>query len=302
MNTQLQSLLKGLALSLLLIFSSCSSSEDQQKVEKKSNPILSKLVQAMPEADLGYRHEVMILGSFHFNRARDGSDVVGKHHMDVRSPENQEEIDKIVDRIAEDFKPSIIAVEWRPENQATFDSLYQEYKGGGWELGLHEAFQIGFRVAKKMELNRIHCIDNRPPQPETVVSLDDWDEYAREMKQEDLWHEYDELNQAFNSYNDDLQNKLDVWEYLSYLNSSEFAKRSKQLWLTGLVNLGNGDRFVGADLTGHWYRRNTRLFVSARNLAQSKSERTLIIYGNAHKWILDELFEASPEFELKQLF
>ncbi|MEM8892408.1 MAG: DUF5694 domain-containing protein [Bacteroidota bacterium] len=298
MNHQLLSLSKGLYLSLLFAFFTFTH-VPEVKAQRKA---LAEIIQEMPQADLAYRYKAMVLGSFHFNRSRDGSDVVGKNHMDVRTKENQEDLGEIVNKIAEEFKPTIIAVEWRPENQEIMDSLYREYRKGNWELGLHESFQMGFRLAEKMGLDRIHCIDNRPPQPETVVSLDDWDAYAKEMGQEEIWHEYDEANQAFNTYTDDLQNELGLGEYLHYLNSEAFAKRSKQLWLTGLVNLGDGDRFVGADLTGHWYRRNTRIFVRARNLAESKSERILIIYGNAHKWILDELFEASPEFELKQVF
>ena len=302
LNIYFQSLGKGLCLLFCLLFCSCTSSKQDQVKEREAQGVESEIIKAMPQADLAYKHQALVLGSFHFNRSRDGSDVVGEHHMDVRTEENQKELEAIVDKIVEEFKPTIIAAEWMPENQDLIDSLYQEYRKGSWKLGLHESFQIGFRVAEKMNAKRIYCIDNRPPQPETVLSLDDWDAYAEDMGQADLWHEYDEVNKAFNSYNDDLQNQLGVNKYLSYLNSSAFATRSKQLWLTGLVNLGHGDLFVGADLTGHWYRRNTRIFVAARNLAQNPSERILVIYGNAHKWILDELFEASPEFEVKQLF
>jgi len=78
------------------------------------------------------------------------------------------------------------------------------------------------------------------------------------------------------------------------------SARNKKFWLTGLVNLGYDDQYVGADLTGHWYRRNTRIFVNARNLCENKKERIFIIYSNAHKWLLDELSEGSPEFTVVQ--
>ena len=61
------------------------------------------------------------------------------------------------------------------------------------------------------------------------------------------------------------------------------------------------DEYLGADLLGRWYRRNSRIYANAKNLVHRDSkENLLIIYGGAHKWILDELFHSSPDFEVVQ--
>lgn len=75
----------------------------------------------------------MVLGSFHFNRSRDGSDVVAKNHLDITTPESQTYLEQLVEKIA---------MEWRPSYQSIFDSLLTEYKNDSWELGKNEAFQI----------------------------------------------------------------------------------------------------------------------------------------------------------------
>lgn len=295
----------GIAFLLMVLLISCSNGKTSNQVAnspKSLDSIIDKSITEIPRVSTGYKHEVMVLGSFHFDRSKDGSDIIAKNHIDVVSEENQKAIEELTSKIVSEFKPTIVALEWRPNSQGRIDSLYQEFQNGNWPLGKHESFQLGFRIAKTMGLSKLYCVDNRPPQPETVTSLEDWEAYSKSMGHDSLWFEYEKDNGTYNTYIDRIQKDLGVSEYLKTLNSPTNLKRSKQLWLTGLVNLGHGDRFVGADLTGHWYRRNTRIFVNIRNLAQTKNERILVIYGNAHKWILDELFNGSPEFVLKQPF
>ena len=120
------------------------------------------------------------------------------------------------------------------------------------------------------------------------------------MGQTALWHAFDEANAAFNEYVDEQLAQLNLLEYLQMVNHPKHGRRHRQLWLTGIVNLGQGDKYLGADLAGLWNLRNTRIFANVRALVNDQPERILVIYGAGHKWNLDELFEASPEFELVQ--
>ncbi|MEP2772427.1 MAG: DUF5694 domain-containing protein [Fulvivirga sp.] len=285
---------------LLLLISLTFVACDQSKKPETSLSLVDKAISQLPPQLTTYKHKVMVLGTFHFHRGGDGSDVVAKNHIDITSEENQKKIEAIADSIVAIYKPTIIAVEWLPKYQGVIDTLYTYYRNDNWELKTNEAFQLGFRIAKKLGLPKVHCIDNRPPQPETVTSIDDWQHYGDSLNQSSIWQEYDTVNQQYNAYMDSLLAVLNVQEYLELLNRTEVQERNKMLWLTGLVNLGYGDKYIGADLTGHWYRRNTRLFVNTRSFCKTKEERILIIYGQAHKWALDELFEGSPEFEVIQ--
>ena len=131
-------------------------------------------------------------------------------------------------------------------------------------------------------------------------AIEDWERYADSLGHLELWQAYDHENTAYNTFMDTVQNHLFVTDYLRLINSRENTIRTKQLWTTGLVNVGHGVNYLGADLLGRWYRRNSRLYVNAKNLVEG-DENLLIIYGGAHKWILDELFESSPEFQVVQL-
>ncbi|MBX2876018.1 MAG: hypothetical protein KTR30_28110 [Saprospiraceae bacterium] len=298
----------GTAIALTLLVLACQEQGHKNAQTEAHQPsywqdtTLAKAISNIPQVSTGYQHQVMVLGTFHFNRSTDGSDVVAKNHIDVAAEQSQKEIQEIVNTIETDFKPTLVVVEWMPSFQAKFDSLYQAYLKGDWTLVKNEAFQIGFRTAKAMELPTIYCVDNRPPQPESLHELDDWDSYAKSVGQTEAFNEYNEDNDAFNAYMDDMLSKLSLKQYLILINSPAHVRRYKALSFTGLVNLGQNDNYVGADLTGNWYRRNTRIFTNVRSLCKTKSERILIIYGAGHKWALDEIFAGSPEFEVIQPF
>lgn len=295
-------------IALLMVFQACSAPSREQAEDSSKPPsyladtLVAKAISEIPKAGADYNHKAMILGTFHFNRSTDGSDVVAKNHIDIMASNSQQEIEEIVADIVTDYQPTIVAVEWMPRFQTTVDSLYQEYRKGNWKLVKNEAFQIGFRVAKAMNLSTIHCVDNRPPQPESMNEIEDWDIYAESLGQTEVFEEYDADNKAFNDYMDEMLSVLDVRQYLQLVNSPQHLNRYKALSFTGLVNLGQNDTYLGADLTGNWYRRNTRIFTNVRSLCKSKSERALVIYGAGHKWALDEIFDGSPEFELVQPF
>lgn len=289
-----------LSLFYLLPFILSCSNPGQNRSTPDSSDKAAWAIGNFPVIDQKPNHKVLVLGVFHFDRSRDGSDIVAKNHTDIDTKENQDQLQKIIERLA-DFKPDKIAVEWRPEFQNRLDSLYQEYLKGAYEPGKNEAFQIGFKVAKNLGLDKVYCVDNNPPLPESLNAIEDWEAYADSLGHLELWQSYDQKNLRYNTYMDTIQRHLDLKEYLLLINSRKNATRSKQLWTTGLINVGYLDKYVGADLLGRWYRRNSRIYANAKNLVNRESkENLLIIYGGAHKWILDELFHSSPDFEVVQ--
>lgn len=284
-------------ISLFFLLFSCSEPSQKQQ-EQDSKDIFSGLMDDFPIIDKKPSHQVLTLGVFHFDRSRDGSDVVAKNHIDITTDENQSELDEIIKKL-EKFNPSKIAVEWRPEYQDRLDSLFREYLEGNYSLEKNEAFQIGFKLAKSLGHDKVYCVDNNPPMPESINEIDDWEAYADSLGHLELWQSYDQENLRYNTFMDTIQRNLNVKDYLLLINSKKNSVRNKQIWTTGLVNVGYLDKYVGADLLGRWYRRNARIYANSKNLVDA-DENLLIIYGGAHKWILDELFEASPDFQVIQ--
>lgn len=244
--------------------------------------------------------QIMILGTFHFNFSENGSDIKGENNFNIYDAAKQAELKVVIEKIKQ-FKPTQIAVEMMVKDQAYIDSLFDVYKKGSWKPRRNEAYQLGFRIASELGLKIVHCVDTRPSQIEIDSTIDDWDEYAKSRNELQLWKAYDKPNEKANTYFESLKTKMTIAEYLIFLNDKKTKLRYKQFFLTGLVNVGAGDTYLGADLTGYWYRRNTRIFTNIKRLVKEPEERILVIYGNSHAWILEELFSASPEFNVVEV-
>lgn len=285
-------------LAITLLFS-CSE-QNKEISEHDTSGKMNWAISNFPKINKNPGYKVLTLGVFHFNRSNDGSDVVARNHIDITSDKNQKELDLIIEKL-KDFRPSKIAVEFRPEYQSLLDSLYQEYLMDNYDLGKNEAFQIGFKLAKILGHDKVYCVDNNPPMPQNINEIEDWEAYADSLGHKELWHSYDQENLIYNTYMDTIQSHLNVTDYLMLINSKENVIRTKQLWTTGIVNVGHSHQYLGADLLGRWYRRNSRIYANAKNLLESNTDNNLlIVYGGAHKWILDELFRSSPDFEVIQ--
>lgn len=244
-------------------------------------------------------HKVLVLGSSHFDLSSNNSDWKSKKEMDVLSPGKQQEIEQVV-QLLKQFKPTRICIEWEPKLDSAFNARYQNYLAGKWTLGRGEYYQIGFRLAKEMGHTKVYCIDNKPEQPKSLIDIEDFDKYVTEQGSisEQERKAVDSLNEKYNRYIDSIKYSIPLKEYLVFLNSNEVKKENKRLFLTGLVHAGNNTTYAGADLTGHWYQRNTRIFSNVKKLCTTPEERILIIYGNMHAFVLEELFRGSQQFEV----
>lgn len=198
-------------ISLFFLLFSCSEPSQKQQ-EQDSKDIFSGLMDDFPIIDKKPSHQVLTLGVFHFDRSRDGSDVVAKNHIDITTDENRSELDEIIKKL-EEFNPSKIAVEWRPEYQDRLDSLFREYLEGNYSLEKNEAFQIGFKLAKSLGHDKVYCVDNNPPMPESINEIDDWEAYADSLGHLELWQSYDQENLRYNTFMDTIQRNLNVKDY-----------------------------------------------------------------------------------------
>lgn len=239
---------------------------------------------------------ILILGTFHFNYSQNISDVKGENNFDISAENRQKELLLLIEKL-KTFKPTKIAVEMMLPNQPLMDSLFKAYCAGTWQLGKNEVYQVGFRLAKELGLNGVSCVDTRPDQVEVDTTVSDWELYAKQRGELEKWEAYNGPNNQANTYIEGLRTSMTITDYLNFLNNDKVKRRYKQFFLTGLVEVGTGDTYVGADLTGYWYRRNTRIFANIKRLVTSENERILVIYGNSHAWVLEELFKASPEFK-----
>jgi hypothetical protein len=63
------------------------------------------------------------------------------------------------------------------------------------------------------------------------------------------------------------------------------------------LRAGIDQSWMGPDWVGRWYQRNLRMLSYLFTFAEPH-DRILIIVGNNHKWILEQLIRNVPEFEV----
>lgn len=230
---------------------------------------------------------VMILGTYHF--ANPGLDVVKTEVADILSPEKQAEVAEVVESLAA-FRPTRIAVEVRAPSAPRLDSLYSAYRAGRHELGRNEVQQLGFRLADRFGLPRLHGIDHEGDFPFGAVMA-----YAQEHDTAFVgWVQARIAQMGAESTRE--QRELTLPRILRRHNDPATIAEGHGMYMA-LAGVGAGDTYVGADLLARWYERNIRTFVDLRALAEP-GERILVIFGSGHAAILRELVGADPGLEL----
>ena len=270
---------------LCLVFAGCSPKDGREEGNKE--------VLQTERTEIDYpTAEVAILGTFHFQSNVDA--YKRKHHIDISSEKTQIEIQELLDHLKQ-FRPTKIALEVPIKRQQTLDSLYQEYKKGNFELPIPEMYQLGFRLAKQLDHPHIYGVDTQAPfHMETRVA--DWDQYAKETGLYDKWKYFDSYFREKYATSDSLKTTMSLLDYYSFLNSKEVEDVSGQDKLNGMIQLGAGDTYIGADGITKDYRRNLRIYANMLSLIESDKDRILMIYGSSHKRILRRFFEDSMEF------
>ncbi len=268
-----------------VVFTGCNLKEARKN---EDNKVLSteKVKIDYPTA------EVAILGTFHFRSNVDA--YKRKFHIDISSEKTQQEIQELLDHLKR-FRPTKIVLEVPIKKQEKLDSLYQEYRNGNFELPVPEMYQLGFRLAKQLYHPHIYGVDTQAPlHMENRIA--NWEQYAKETGLHDKWNYFDTYFTKKYSSSDSLKTTMPLVDYYVFLNSKEVEDVSGQDKLNGMIQLGAGDTYIGADGITKDYRRNLRIYANMLNLIESDEDRFLMIYGSSHKRILRHFFEDSMEF------
>ena len=232
--------------------------------------------------------EILILGSYHF--ANPGLDVAKFTVADVMTPANQAEIERVVERLAR-FRPTKIAVEVVPSAQARYDSIYNAYRDGRHTLGRDERQQIGFRLASRGRLPRLHAIDSRGDFPMNPLL-----EFARQ-KDTAFVRRFQAAVRKIEVETDSAQKRLRIRDLLLRENDPRRVAEGHAMYLD-MGRVGTADEPVGAALLSAWYSRNIQIYANLARIAEP-GDRILVIFGSGHLPVLQELVRGNPAFRLR---
>ncbi len=236
--------------------------------------------------------KLLLLGTFHFKDA--GLDEYKpQHEVDIMSDKRQREIEDVLSSLSA-FSPTKVGVERKPHRQEEIDRKYRDYLAGDFCLSSNEIYQLGFRLAARMEHERVYAIDASGRFDPSEVEA-----FAREHGQEYLLEDtvFESL-MTLPRHDDDLKMKHSLKDYLTYTNSEDHIHATHGYYLTGRFKVGKGDEYPGVEFVVDWYRRNLKIFNNVQRITESSDERILVIIGSGHLPILRHAAICSPEYEL----
>lgn len=243
--------------------------------------------------------DIAILGTFHYVSNVDS--YKRKYHIDITSEETQNQITDLLNKL-KGYQPTKILVEQSISNQHGLDSLYQEYRKGNYRLSHDESQQLGFRLAKMLNHEHIYAVDVQAPlHIEHELPMNEWESYADKTNHLTKMNSINSRMEDYHHFLDSLKTAMPLIEYYKYLNSEKNTTISGYEKLTGLIQIGAGDKYIGADGISMDYRRNLRIYANTVNLIENDNERFLMIYGSNHKFILGHLFKSSMEFNYQDI-
>lgn len=242
--------------------------------------------------------EVLTLGSFHFAfRNLDLIKTSKEDQIDVLEPKYQKEIEDIVARIVK-FKPTAIAIERDPDKQEKYDSLYNQYLLGKYNLGRDEVDQIGFRIAKMMQLKTLYCVNAWGRDYEVLNSVLENKDSLENKKFMNYFTKYaDTITQYFPK---PIFKTKGIRAELIQKNDRNNIRADMGTYLMGIFKYQTKDNeFFGPDfVTGWWFNRNLRIFRNIQKINAKPTDRILVIFGAGHMTLLNSFFDASPEYKL----
>ena len=253
---------------------------------------------------------IMILGSAHLSN--NTLDAFNIKMDDVRAPKRQREIEQLVTQL-KGFKPTKIALEIDEIYDAEFETKYQEYLKGTYELNRSEMDQIGMRLAKQMEHPKLYCVDyrvdhrkNDPFMPwgegEFDVSLVDYRGFAKAHNQEHLlppppMPEGKTTQDEKGAIWVEPEKYVSIIDFYIQNNDPEGIREDHQRYMRWNARIGLGDEYPGANWLSHyWYDRNIKIYVNLTRITESADDRILLIIGAAHVYLIQQFFEEAGDY------
>ena len=238
--------------------------------------------------------QLLILGTAHLNNPnRDMNNMVVD---DVLTPKRQAEIADIVDHVAR-FRPTHVGLECSPSQQSAYDQRYAEYRAGKYALSRNEREQIGMRLAAKLNLARVDCVDYQagPPGPDA-----DYDFMTFGQAHQDLMPLMQKMELAGKSARTEDTAFLQSHPLLEwYQRENQLArlKEGNKVYMRYIVPLADAGVHPGANWVGGWHARNMIIVDNLRRLAKP-GDRVFTIFGSGHAYLLNEFALESAAFDV----
>lgn len=238
--------------------------------------------------------KILLIGTIHFENPH--TDQFELKTDDFLSAKRQSELEDLTNALSQ-TKATKVMIERSFDNQRSNDSLYNLYLTDHYKLPVSEREQIGFRLAKKLKLNQVNCIDKFYGMTHDSLMAATAKENDQLYLLKDLGTHAKEL---INDYDAKLK-KGTITDVLKYINKPEELKRNLSIYLKYIAKVGAGKNYAGAEYVSDWYLRNLAIYSNIMNQVQSSDKYVILIFGQGHIPILKYLLQNNDDFEVVEL-
>ncbi|MGO4773735.1 DUF5694 domain-containing protein [Flavobacterium sp. W22_SRS_FK3] len=237
--------------------------------------------------------KILLLGTVHFETPH--TDHFELKVDDFFNVKRQNELEDLTNVLSQ-TKATKVMIERPIENQRSCDSLYFLYLKNQYKLTVSEREQIGFRLAKKLKLNHVNCIDKFYGMRDSLMAVT--------AQQNNQLYLLKDLGTTANALISDYDNQLKngtITQVLKYINKPEELKRNLSIYLKFMAKIGAGKNFAGAETVSDWYLRNLAIYSNIINQVEHSDKYVILIFGQGHIPILKHLLQNNDDFEIIEL-
>ncbi|MGI4865063.1 MAG: DUF5694 domain-containing protein [Janthinobacterium lividum] len=251
--------------------------------------------------------EVMVVGFDHLGQLYNK-----QPESDVFGSKKQAELAKLRAQLAR-FRPEAIMLEAEPREQPRLDSLYERYQAGQLVFtalpeGRSERYQVGFVLARQLHLPAPRGVDYYAATSQTLLSTGhNISDFQRDLKL---------LQTTARPLRRMVQHdSLSLYDYLALANQPALVALSHRAMFntpamvtsgafsatgTNTQDLGKVDTtYIGAHYITLFYNRNLKIYSNIlRAQQQTQARRVLVMMGQNHVGVLEELFAANPNYRV----
>ncbi|MAZ27968.1 MAG: hypothetical protein CL868_12945 [Cytophagaceae bacterium] len=232
--------------------------------------------------------QVAVMGMLHFVSK---NNTVSQEFTHVQGKRRQKEIKELVTLLA-GYKPTKIAVERPYRSEAELNKQYGKYLDGDYTLTDEETDQIAFRLGKMLGHKKLY-LAYAPVEYAFDAAVD----YARKNGQYAIMDSIVSNAKKLAQRYDDIARDSSIKDAIVYLNTQEAIDQNHYGYQL-LSQIGDRENTIGAQAMGDWYTSNVRIFENIRKMINRPSDRVLVIYGQGHCKLLNQLIDDSPQLRL----
>lgn len=241
----------------------------------------------MVDRDAKIKPTLLVLGTYHMGTP--GNNVVNGNVDDISSPERQQQIVQLVEKL-KSFQPTKIVLECDLEDDAKTQEKYDQYRSGTYPLSKNETDQLGFRLAKELAQKKVYCVDWSDFWDDPAINV--WKYASKDAELDGFLKGVDgNLKKEADAEADKLFT-LPVTDQLAFLNQPLQIEKSHKTYFDYL-RIGRGKAYAGANYVSWWYRRNLTILANIIRITDAPDDRILVIYGAGHAKLLTQFASES---------